>query len=183
MTFTGELLDWDSGGSVGFLGVAFATVTLRSDQTFTDMTAPNGRFEMCIPVGNDIADVSTMSGSDYVSGLVVIDRQVQAALPTLSMRTFKSTRAADFGFDVSAAHVFVHVIGDARTVTTASAPGATHTFANGTWTAGNTGNEIYLANIPVSSQTTLTVSGGDVTGPTTIPLSTGTFTYVTLIAN
>ena len=56
-------------------------------------------------------------------------------------------------------------------------------FDGTTWAVGNTGTDIYLGNIPVSAQTMLTVTGGSVTGPTTIPLSVGAFTFVTLLAN
>lgn len=184
MTFTGELLDWDSGGMVGFLGVAFAEVALRSDPAMADTTAPNGRWEMCITPANGLADVSPMSGSDYVAGMIVVNRTVLSSLPVQSYRSFKSTRAADFGFSASLAHVFVHIKGGSRTVTTAAAPATMQTFTEGSgWAAGNTGTDIYLGNIAVSAETTLTVTGGGVTGPTTIPLSPGQFTYVTLIAN
>jgi hypothetical protein len=183
MTFTGELLDWDSGGSVGFMGVFAANVTLRSDPSFTDSTAPNGRFEMCIPAGNGFADVTPMNGSTYPPGLIVINQMVLSALPVQSYRLFTETRAADFGFSASLAHVFVHVIGGSRTVTTAAAPGVMQVFGDMAWAAGNTGTDIYLGNIPVSAQTMLTVTGGSAIGPTTIPLSAGAFTFVTLLAN
>jgi hypothetical protein len=182
MTFTGELLDWDSGGSVGFLGVFGSNVTLRSDPSFTDLTAPNGRWEMCIPRADGLADASAMSGNGYISGVMVIDADVQRALPVLSYRSFTMTRAADFGFSSSDAHVYVHVQGGSRTVTTAATPGTMQVFSGTTWSAGNTGTDIYLGNIPLASTTTLMVSGGDVTGATTIPLSAGLFTYVTLLA-
>jgi len=182
-TFTGELLDWDSGGTGGFMGVAFATVALRSDPSMNDMTAPNGRWELCIPAANGLADVTPMSPSDYVPGVIVVNRDVQATQTVLSYRTFKTARAADFGFSASMAHVLVHVKGDARTVTTASAPGTMQVFTEGTgWAAGNTGTEIYLGNIAVSAETALTVSGGSVTGPTKVPLSAGQFTYVTVVS-
>src|SRR5690606_35567286 len=180
MTITGELVDWDSGGAVPFMGIFGSTLTVRDDPSIMDVTAPNGRFEMCIPAADGLVDVSAMSASDYVSGVVVVDRVVQAALPVLSFRSFTATRAADFAFDVSAGHVYVHIVGGDRTV---SAPSATaHTFTNGDWQAGGAGTDIYLANIPLAAETTLTVSGGNVTGSTRVPLSAGQFTYVTLLA-
>ncbi len=179
MTFTGEYVDWDGGS-----GIAFANITLRSDPTFTDATAPNGRFfaGTCIPRADALADVLPMSGTTYPPGIIVINRMVQAALPTLSYRAFTATRAADFGYSASLAHVFVQVIGGSRTVTTAATPAVMQVNSGASWAAGNTGTTIYLGNIPVSAQTTLTVTGGDVTGPTMIPLSAGAFTYVTLLA-
>jgi len=182
MTFTGELVDWDSGSS-GFLGIFSANFTLRSNPTFTDMTAPNGRFEMCIPSMDGLVDVTPVSGSGYVSGVVVVSRAVLASQPLQSYRSFKDLRAQDFGFSPSLAQVYVHVHGAARTVTASAVPGSMHRFDGTAWAAGNTGNDIYLANVPVMSQTNLVVTGGAVTGPTTIPLSAGAFTYVTLVAN
>jgi hypothetical protein len=182
VTFTGEYLDWDSGGDPGFLGIFSADVTLRSDPSITDITAPNGRWELCVPSGDDLADVAPMSGSDYVSGTIVLDASVLAALPTLSYRSFTATRAADFGFDVSKAHVLVQVVGGSRTVTTASTPGIMQVNDGTAWSAGNTGSTIYLGNIDVAANTTLTVSGGVVVGTETVPLSAGAFTYVTLLA-
>ena len=183
MTFTGEYVDWDSGGSIGFMGIAFANVTLRSDPTFTDVTAPNGRFEICIPAADGLADVIPMNGSTYPSGVIVVNRAVLSSLPTQSYRAFTSTRAADYGFSASLAHVFVHIVGGSRTVTPAAGAEVMQHNDGVNWTVGNTGTDLYFGNIPVSAQTTLNVEGGRVTGPTTIPLSAGAFTYVTLIAN
>ena len=119
---------------------------------------------------------------DYVPGLIVMDKKVLETAPVLSYRSFTATRAADFGFDASKAQVFVQVIGGERTVTTATAPGVMQVNEGMTWTAGNTGSTIYLGNIDPSASTMLTVSGGDVIGTKTVPLSAGKLTYVTLVA-
>jgi len=181
-TFTGEYVDWDSGGDAGFLGIFSATVTLRSDTSFTDVTAPNGRFEMCIPSASTTADVTPMTGSEYVPGVIVVDQAVLATQPTLSYRSFKAARAAEVGFDAAKAHVFVQVAGGTRTVTTAAPPGLMQVNDGAAWSDGNTGSTIYLGNIDVAATTTLMISGGDVTGTKTVPLAAGVLTYVTLVA-
>src|SRR5215212_9691703 len=44
--FTGEYVDWDTDTS--FCGIGDATVDVEGDGA-TDTTAPNGRFDLCIP--------------------------------------------------------------------------------------------------------------------------------------
>src|SRR5262245_36266276 len=44
--FTGEYVDWDSDAS--FCGIGLATIDVEGDGA-TDETAPNGRFDLCIP--------------------------------------------------------------------------------------------------------------------------------------
>ncbi len=180
MQFTGEYVDWDSTESA-FMGVFGAHFTLQGDAAKTTMTAPNGRFILCLPAADGLVDVEPMAGSDYVGGTVVVDKMVVQSRAMLSYRSFTATRAADFGFDAGQAHVYVHVDGDARTVTTAAAPGVQKTFDGATWTDGNSGTDIYLGNIAGTS-TSLTVSGGDAIGAGTIPLVAGEFTYVTIVA-
>ena len=44
--FTGEYVDWDTDAA--FCGIGDATVDVEGDGA-TDTTAPNGRFDLCIP--------------------------------------------------------------------------------------------------------------------------------------
>ena len=46
--FTGEIVDWDSTDAK-FCGVFGAKWTVRGDVTRTSTTAPNGRFQLCLP--------------------------------------------------------------------------------------------------------------------------------------
>jgi len=184
MSLNGELVDWDSGAS-GFMGVPGATVVIETDTAGASVTAPNGRFELCIDPEADWAEVFPASASPYVGGRIVVSPNVLRELPTLSFRTFTTTRAADFGFDTAKAHVFVHVLGAARTVQMSSAFTAEvmQTFDGTAWAAGNTGTDIYLGNIPASMGSgSIVVSGGEWQGPTTIPIEAGRFTFVTLEA-
>jgi hypothetical protein len=185
MTFTGELLDWDSGGSVGFMGVPGATVVIPTDTTKQDITAPNGRWELCVEAKNDEAEMFPAPSTNYIAGRIVIWKNIQVGLPALSLRTFTTTRAADFGFDATQSHVFVHVLGGTRTVSMSSAftPQTMQTFANGAWSAGNTGTDLYFGNIPASGSASIVVSGGDWTGPTSFVTAPGEFTFVTIRAD
>lgn len=188
MTFTGELLDWDSGtSSVGFLGVAGATVVIPTDTTKQALTAPNGRWELCVAPKDDVAELFPAAASTYIKGRIIVSKNIQQGVPTLSLRTFTATRAADFGFDDTKAHVFVHVLGGERTVamTSAFTPQTMQTFANGAWSAGNTGTDLYFGNINATgtADASITVSGGEWTGPTTFPIGMGEFTFVTIRAD
>src|SRR5262245_17259702 len=48
--FTGELLDWD-WSLANAVGVNNAMLVVQGMPQRTDATAPNGRFELCIPPG------------------------------------------------------------------------------------------------------------------------------------
>jgi hypothetical protein len=180
MQFTGEYVDWDST-EASFKGIFGAHFTLQGDATKTTMTAPNGRFILCVPAADGLADIEPMAGSEYIGGTVKIDKTVIQSGAMLSYRSFTTTRAADFGFDATKAHVFVHVHGGTRTVTTSDAPGVKKQFDGTSWVDGNTGTDIYLGNIAAST-TSLSVSGGGATGASSIPLTPGEFTYLTIVA-
>lgn len=179
MTFTGEYLTWDSG-TAGFMGINGATFTARGSQV-SSTTAPNGRFEMCIPAGDGSVDVANAAGSDLVDGVVIVDKDVLMHLPVQSYRSFTPARAAEYGFSASQAHVFVHVAGGSRTVSLDATAGVQKSFDGTAWVDGNAGTDIYLGNIDAQSAV-LTVSGGAAVGGGTIALSAGTFTHVTILA-
>jgi len=181
MTFNGEYVAWDSGTS--FMGIPQATFALRTDPATKSTTAPNGRFEMCIPPADGFVDVTPMAGSDLVAGTVVVKKDVLKFLPIQSYRSFTTTRAADYGFSPTQAHVFVHIAGGSRTVTTVANASVKKTFDGAAWVDGNTGTDIYLGNVDPQGMTSLAITGGSVVGGGTIPLTEGAFTYVTLLAN
>jgi hypothetical protein len=181
MSFTGEFVTWDSSLTM-FMGIPGATFRHRTDTAVSDTTAPNGRFdEMCIPPEDGFVDVTPGSGSLYIGGTVVIEKDVYSLLPPLTFRSFTEARGADFGFDAQLAHVYVHVVGGARGVESSATAGVQQQFDGTTWTSGNTGTDVYLGNI-APGMTTLTVTGGSAIGAGTIPLTAGQLTFVTLIA-
>jgi len=177
MTMTGEYVDWDSTESA-FHGIFGASFVHRGDPSKMATTAPNGRFLMCIPAEDGFVDVTPMASSDYtIAGTVIVDKAVIQSGAMQSYRNFTTTRAADFGFSASMAHVYVHVATTAKAVTLGATAGVTKHFENGTWVDGNTGTDVYLGNVDPQAMTTLTVGG---TSAGMIPLAAGKFTYVTV---
>lgn len=180
MQFTGEYVDWDST-LTSFKGIFGAKFTVDSDPTKTTMTAPNGRFILCVHPADDTATIEPMASPDYIGGKVKIDKTVIQSGATLSYRSFTSTRAAEFSFDSSKASVYVHVHNGMRTVTTSDAPAVEKHFDGTSWSDGNTGTDIYLGGIS-GTTTSVQVSGGSATGAGSIPIEPGKITYLTIIA-
>jgi hypothetical protein len=180
MQVTGEFIDWDSTPAT-FKGIFGAQFTLRGDASKTASTAPNGRFILCVPAADGLIDIAPMAGSGYIGGTLVVNKAVIQSGAQLSYRSFTATRAADFGFSMAQAHVYVHVEGGARTATTAASAAVQKHFENGQWVDGNTGDEIYLGNVDPQATTALTVPNTS-KGAGSIPLTAGAFTYVTVVA-
>jgi hypothetical protein len=182
MEVTGEYVDWDSTEAT-FKGVMGAKFTLQSDSTKTANTAPNGRFIMpCIKAEDGLINVEPMAGSNYVPGVVVVDKALIQTGAMLSYRSFTTTRGADFGFDASKAGVFVHVEGTPRAVTVAGA-GSPFAFDGTTWAAGNTGKNVYFPGVVPGITGMATVSmAGTAVGTGSVPVSAGSITYLTILA-
>ena len=180
MQFTGEFVDWDSTASA-FVGVPGAKLTLQSDATKTTMSAPNGRFIMCIPIADGLVTVEPMTGSDYLPGTIVVKKDIVAFDYMLSYRGLKMARSTAFGFDAGKGHVFVNVQNGMRGVSSSPAATATHVFDGTTWATGTSGSNLFLASITGTSAS-LSASGGSVIGAGSVPLTAGAITYVTLVA-
>jgi hypothetical protein len=178
VTFTGELLDWDSNDTT-FMGVPGVTFSIGA---VSAKTAPNGRFVLCIPAMDGVVDVAPAAGQYRFDGSIVAERLVLGLQPIQSYRSLSQTRALDLGVSLDKAHVFVHVDGAARTVTASAAPGIQQVFDGAAWSDGDTGQNIFLGNIEPAATTTLSVTGGDSLGGGEIPLTAGEFTFVTVIA-
>ncbi|HUH01424.1 MAG TPA: hypothetical protein VML75_05475 [Kofleriaceae bacterium] len=73
--FTGEYLDWDSSDAV-FQGIFEATIT-DSSTNATAQTAPNGRWELCVPAATTV--VATITHPDRVPVRYVAAPEVIAA--------------------------------------------------------------------------------------------------------
>jgi hypothetical protein len=182
MEVTGEYVDWDST-EAAFKGVMGAKFTLQSDATKTASTAPNGRFIMpCMAPQDGVIDVVPVAGSNYVPGLVIVDKAVIQTGAMLSYRSFTQTRGADFGFDAAKAGVFVNVEGTQRAVTVAGA-GSPFAFDGSTWAAGNTGKNVYFPGVApgITGMAMVSMSGTNV-GTGNVEVAAGKITYVTLVA-
>ena len=177
MQFTGDVVDWDSS-ETAFMGVAASNFVLRSDPTKNTLSAPNGRFILCIPPEDGFVDITPDPGRGYIGGQVVVKRATIQAGARQSYRSFTMTRSADFGFSATKAHVYVHVDTPAgkKVATTAAASVKKH-WDGTTWADGDAGTDVYLGNIDATGMTNLSVGGSSVG---MIPLVAGQFTYITV---
>lgn len=183
---TGELVDLDSTTAV-FMGVNAATFTQRTG-TATDMTSPNGRFEMCASSTTSyVFDVDQPTGRpDAIAYL-----ETEAVTQTdrlISFRSWTTVRAATFFvdrglvYDATKAQVLVFLAGDISNLTFDRSHGTVQsaTESNGvlTWSATQTGRYVLFPNVDAAQATgTLT---GDTSGTHTIPLEAGKTTFVAL---
>ncbi|MBS1124051.1 MAG: hypothetical protein H6Q90_6279 [Deltaproteobacteria bacterium] len=196
LRFTGEYVDWDHDATA--CGIEDALFQVAGDGAM-DITAPNGRFDLCIPSATTTtveispaitASQCTVPGSTYpLPAIAVVNKAVILAGALWSGRNFTIDRqqslfqAAGLTFDPAKAQVFVHLEGPQRPIAITAAHGTTQAMTATAWAAGDTGHEVFFPNVDVGGQTTmLTVTGGALgTGP--IPLAAGKITTVTLIAN
>jgi hypothetical protein len=197
LRFTGEYVDWDTDAA--FCGIGDATIDVEGDGA-TDTTAPNGRFDMCIPRTSPTTKliVTQPSGNSQctnpiagysVPTILIANRDVILAGGFFSGRAFTTARQASFyqaaglQFDSNKAHVFVHVNGTPRAVSLAAAHAAPQAIVTNAWAPGDTGKEVFFPNVDVGSgTTTLMVSGGAI-GTGTIPLVAGTITNVSVLVH
>lgn len=197
--FTGEYIDWDS--HLSFCGINAAVVEV--DGGAMDSTAPNGRFDLCIP---DMAtvrlDVSQPAGNSQctvppsaytIPTLLLANRDVIQSGAMFSGRAFTTARQASFytdvvgmAFDPTKAQVFVHIAGAPRSVALAAPHGPVQAITVGTastdWAAGSMGNDVFFPNVEVGGGTTTLSATGGAVGTGTIPLVAGAITNVTLFA-
>jgi len=195
--FTGEYVDWDK--DTAFCGIGEATVEVDGDGA-TDTTAPNGRFDLCIPrmgattklVVTQPANPSmcTSTASSYTVPTILWARHdVILAGGFYSARAFTTARQDTFfqaigqPFDSNKAQVFVHVNGTPHEVSLAAAHGPAQAIATTMWAPGATGKDVFFPNVDVGSGTTmLTVEGGAI-GTGSIPLVAGTITNVSVLVH
>ncbi|MBC7976616.1 MAG: hypothetical protein H7138_16710 [Myxococcales bacterium] len=189
---TGEVVDWDAT-SAKFCGVFNATLTQRGATAVTDTTNPNGRFELCVArQAQTVIDVAfSASPSECavpqdvypVPGVFVAEQGVVESGVLLSARAMTAMRRATMFTQVGAAYsaaqaqLVVHVIGTTGAVTLAAAHATTQAFTGTTWQAGETGSDVFFANVaPGATQVTI----GSKT--VNVSLDAGVFTYLTIAA-
>lgn len=194
--FTGELVDWDTDTS--FCGINDALIEVVGGAM--DNTAPNGRFDLCIP-NNSVTrlDVSLPAGNSQcttppagytVPTILVADKAVIQSGAFFSARAFTTARQATFfnmvvgqPFDATKAQVLVHVDGPARTVSLSAGHGTTQAIAMTAWAPGAAGHDVFFPNVEVGGGTTMLSADGTAVGTGSIPLVAGTITNVTIKTN
>lgn len=196
LRFTGEYVDWDfDTNSCGIFDASFVT----QDDSSMDTTAPNGRFDFCIPSGNDtvLVDVTPATANSQCSnppsayslaGIAVANPAVIRAGGFFSARNFTAARGPMFfqqvgvALDPSKAQVFVHFNGTPRAVSIDAAHAAVQATMTNTWAAGDTGRNVFFPNVEVGAGSTMLSVAGGAIGTGSIPLAAGKFTYVSVVA-
>lgn len=195
--FTGEYVDWDS--HTAFCGIKDATLDVAGGAT--DATAPNGRFDLCLPGANattllmitqpTAASQCTQPASTYmVPTVVYASKAVIRGGGFYSARSITMARLPTFftqigqTYDAAKAIVVVHVNGATpRAVSLAGDHGAPQTITGTTWAAGDTGTDVVFPNVGVAGgKVKLSIAGGGI-GEGDVPVVAGAITNVALIAN
>lgn len=196
LRFTGELVNWDSNDTT-FCGVFDATFQIQPTGA-SDQTAPNGRFDMCVPKANatttilvtTAADSSPCAGSMYgTPALVVANREVIQAGGDFSGRLFTDERkltlyqTVGVAFDATKAAVLVHTFNTPRAVSLDAAHDQSLAWTRDThtWAAGDTGFYVYFPNVDVGAGTAKVAVTGGAFGTGDIPLQAGKVTELTVM--
>lgn len=185
--FTGEYVDWDTDAT--FCGIFEATFQVQGDGA-TDSTAPNGRFDLCIPDQEvTLLDITPPSGpSQCTSGMYTLPGIAVANRAAIFANGNKwSGRAFTMGrqtYDPAKAQLFVHVSGTPRPLSITATHGPTQAVTTTTWAPGDTGHDVYFPDVdPGSGTTVLSVSGGIAVGAGSIPVVAGKMTNVSIVVN
>ncbi|MEJ7603140.1 MAG: hypothetical protein WKG01_34955 [Kofleriaceae bacterium] len=192
--FTGEYVDWDDDAS--FCGIFGAVFRVRAGAS-TSTTAPNGRFDVCVPdqaitlvditPGTDDSACTTPPGPYTLPGIAVANKQVIFAVGgEFSGRGFTTARQATaIGEAINPArgHVFVHVVGTPRQLLISAAHGPTQAVATTAWEPGAIGHEVFFPNVEVGAGTTMLTTTGASVGTGAVPVVAGTITNVTIVLN
>lgn len=193
LRFTGELMDWDSHSH--FCGVKDAVLEITGGAM--DGTAPNGRFDLCLPAASKFdkltvmfdvaASQCTQPASTYTMPVVVYaDHGVIKAGGFYSARAMTMARQTSFfqeiqqTMDPTRGHVFVHVNGMKQPkITLAADHGVAQATTPTGWAAGDMGTDVFFPNV-ATGNVKLQIAGGG-TGETEIPVIAGTITNVAVI--
>jgi hypothetical protein len=186
--FTGEYVDWDNDSNpCGIFGARFQVQGGGAMNT----TAPNGRFDLCVPdqpitfvditPPTDGSQCTVPPGAIYsMPGIAVANKAV-----IFASGGFFSGRAFPMGrqtFDPTKAQVFVHVNGTPRAVSLAAAHGPTQAVTANAWEAGDIGHEVYFPDVDPAGGSTMLMVAGVAVGTGSIPLIAGTMTSVSIVA-
>lgn len=189
---TGEYVDWDST-ETNFHGVANATFDFDddSDPAHTDLTSPNGRAELCLPLtGRHRITITPASGQTYLVGHFVADADVFATGRIFSLRGLTPTRAASFyqgfglTFDAGKPQLYVNVSGTPTAITLTGATAEKTLVFDKTqnlWTEGGTntgtGNLVLFTNLSGQAP----VIGGATVGNGAVTALPGELTMITVV--
>jgi hypothetical protein len=200
LSFTGEMIDWDSTDA-NFCGVAGAVWTVRGDATRTDTTPPNGRLSMCLARQTQtLIDVTPPTAGSQCPGLfntpmntypmaavAIVPEGVLVPNASFSVRAMVQSRQAtmetQIGAPLDAAHgqLYVHVVGTPHAVSISAAHGATQRFDGTTWAAGATGSDVFFPNVDLSGGVVGVTIAGNAVGNGNFTLEPNKLTYMMLV--
>lgn len=176
--FTGEIVNWSSNPQGDFCGVLGATLANTNGGEIS--TAPNGRFDTCIPKGTAVTLVPVTppatpggcsTGRTYsTAATMVADPTTIQAGADFSLRLFDDdTRTTFFqqvgaAYDATKGQLLVHVFGDTtRDIAISSAHDAAQAYVGGSatsaWAAGTHGDYVFFPNVALDGTTKITVAG------------------------
>ncbi len=186
LRLTGAYEDWDSSATA-FCGIFGAEFTVQGGGA-TSTTAPNGRFDLCIPdAAQVLVDIKPPTAESQCAnpratyslpGIAVADRAVIVAGGAWSARAFVTSRQL---VDPTKAQVFVHVSGIPRKVTVNADHASTQARTNDTWSTGDTGNDVFFLDVDPSGGAAELSADGAIGGGS-IPLVAGKVTYVSIVS-
>lgn len=180
-----------------------ATWSVRGDTARTSTTAPNGRFQLCIPhqaqtivdivppsAGSECPGLSGTPMNTYLlHGVAIASDAVIAAGGAYSARAMVEARAltlaTEIGEPLAADHgqLLVHVDGTPRAVSISAGHAATQRFDGTAWAAGDTGRDVFFPNVVLSAGTVTVAMTGATVGTGSYPVEPGKLTYLSVIAN
>ena len=187
--FTGEVVDWDATNAK-FCGVFGATVTVRGAAR-TDMTNPNGRFELCLAhqpqTVIDVAfsatpsECTTPRDTYPVPAVLIADQSIVNSNMVLSARAMTGMRQTSMftqvgaPYDAAKGQLIVHTLGTPGAVSITAAHDTSQAFDGGAWAAGDAGSDVFFPNVaPGATQ----VSASNMTFNVTV--EAGKYTYLTV---
>lgn len=194
LRFTGEYVDWDT--HTAFCGIKGATLDVASAPT-----APNGRFDLCLPAANAsttlvITQPAMSSECSHPTSTYTMPTVIYASKAVIKGGGFYSARSITMArlpafftqiaetYDPAKAIVVVHVNGATpRAISLVGDHGAPQVIAGASWAAGDTGSDVVFPNVAATTgKVKLSFAGGGI-GEGDIPVTAGTITNVAVIAN
>lgn len=200
LSFTGEMIDWDST-EANFCGVAGAVWTVRGDTSRTETTPPNGRLSMCLARKTQtIIDVTPPTAGSQcpalfnqpmntypMAAVAIIPDTVLVPNASFSVRAMVQSRQASMETQIGAAlnpsdgQLYVHVVGAPHAVSISAAHGAAQKFDGTTWAAGTTGSDVFFPNVDLSGGVVGVTIAGNAVGNGNFTMEPGKLTYLMLV--
>jgi len=196
VTFTGEMIDWDSDHGAAFCGVYNVSLAQHDNAANTDKTAPNGRMVMMVPDNASVridvtpppgaSECATTVGLYQLPGIIITGKGQLDSGKDNSFRMIGMNRIptwfSQFGltYDAAKAIIFVHVEGTPVAVKSSAASDTAIAGTEAQWAAGSTGQNVVFPNAAVGTSA-ISLDGVTALNAQTVPTVAGTITYITLV--